>query len=244
MKNTSVIVAFLQNAWVRDPECLQYSIARHNEAFRLDMLRRLLFAGCLTGRRLRAAFGPFCEQIVWEECTREIADNPRVVLPAQPEHIADVIYRLKPIAVLAFGNHAFKNVSEVYAGKLFRAPHPAARQAATAERLADTATLLDVYLNKPHLPALSPRHLAALRAVRDGDWRKGCVYGYQFDDRSSALCKCERAGLVECTLGCHISKRWALTDEGRAALARARCESREPPASALDSRMKCARLLT
>ena len=238
MKNTSVIVAFLQNAWVRDPECLQYSIARHNEAFRLDMLRRLLFAGCLTGRRLRAAFGPFCEQIVWEECTREIADNPRVVLPAQPEHIADVIYRLKPIAVLAFGNHAFKNVSEVYAGKLFRAPHPAARQAATAERLADTATLLDVYLNKPHLPALSPRHLAALRAVRDGDPWAGCMNPDHARIRARAMRECRRMALLS------SGARWALTCHGRDALARARCESREPPASALDSRMKCARLLT
>ena len=69
-------LAFLQNMWVRDPERVKRDIARYGEECRLTYIEYCLFAGCLTGRRLRQAFGEdLLDRIVWEESTREIAGN-------------------------------------------------------------------------------------------------------------------------------------------------------------------------
>jgi len=141
-------LAFLQNAWVRDPDRLCETLARHDEAFRLVMLRRLLFSGCVTGRRLRIAFGPLCEQIVWEECTREIAGDPRTILPADRVHIAAAILRHAPCVVIAFGKHAADAVARLpNAGDipLIFAPHPAARQPATMAMLKTAADRVRVH---------------------------------------------------------------------------------------------------
>lgn len=141
-------VAFLQNAWVRDPDRLRKTFASHDEAFRLEMLRRLLFAGCVTGRRLRAAFGDLCEVIVWEECTREIAGSPKVIIPADPVHIAKVIETINPPIVIAFGQHAGKAVRPVCTRPLLFAPHPAARQASTPSLLEKAAEMMKMHMGK------------------------------------------------------------------------------------------------
>ena len=51
------VLAFLQNMWVIDPKRIEASITRHGEAYRRRLIAYALFAGCLTGRRLRMAFG-------------------------------------------------------------------------------------------------------------------------------------------------------------------------------------------
>lgn len=128
-------VAFMQNQWVRDPERVKALIARHGEPYRRRLIATALFAGCLSGRRLKAAFGDACRRIVWEESTREIAGDPRTVFPADPVHIQAVIAEIKPTVVLTFGRIAGAAVVPLWTGNLIASPHPAARQADTMERL-------------------------------------------------------------------------------------------------------------
>ncbi len=128
-------VAFLQNMWVKDPARVRLMIEHHGEEYRLRVMKYFLFAGCLTGRRLRAAFGDLCEEIVWEQSTREIADNPKTIFPAQPEHIKAVLEHHKPDAVLTFGRIARDAVSPLWKGILIACPHPAARQPDTMAKL-------------------------------------------------------------------------------------------------------------
>lgn len=143
-----MIVAFLQNAWVRDPARLEKMFAQQDEQFRRRMLASLLFMGCVTGRRLKSAFGEeLCDAIVWEETTRVIAGDPKTILPAQPEHIRAVLNELKPAAVLALGAIAAKSVFAVmsdcqHKAILITAPHPAARQADVMQRLRDAGKQL------------------------------------------------------------------------------------------------------
>jgi len=127
------IVAFLQNMWVRDPARVREGIKQHGEEYRRRVMAYSLFAGCLTGRRLKAALGEeLCNKIIWEECTREIAGNPLYVPAPQPDHIRQVLQTEKPDVVLAFGKVASNAVSLVVSENPFKcvfltALHPAAR---------------------------------------------------------------------------------------------------------------------
>lgn len=125
------IVAFLQNMWVREPSKLKAMLARNDEAYRRDMCKRLLFAGCVTGRRLRQGLGDLCDEIIWEECTREIADNPRDILPPQRDHIRAVLTEIQPAIIVAFGRVAasavFEHGRDVVKAEFLTCCHPAAR---------------------------------------------------------------------------------------------------------------------
>lgn len=130
-------VAFLQNMWVRNPDRVKAVFAREGEAFRLKYIKYALFAGCLTGRRLKVVFGQeACSEIVWEETTREIAGDAKTIFPPQPGHIQAVLAQHQPDIVLAFGtiasNALYKILQRTPPGKtlplLITAPHPAARQ--------------------------------------------------------------------------------------------------------------------
>lgn len=67
-----MILAFMQNMWVKDPSRVKAMIDRQPDEFkrrefRLQITKRLLFAGCKSGRVLRAVFGDLCDEIIWEE---------------------------------------------------------------------------------------------------------------------------------------------------------------------------------
>ena len=129
-------LAFLQNMWVRDPDRVRRDIARLGEDYRNRIIEFFLFRGCLTGRRIRHAFGDeLLAQITWEESTREIAGNPRQIFPPDPAHILAALTLHRPAVVLTFGRIAGDAVQALWAGPLIRVPHPAARQADTCMRL-------------------------------------------------------------------------------------------------------------
>lgn len=133
-------VAFLQNMWVKNPERVRWMIAQNGERYRRRLIEMLLFAGCLTGRRLRAAFGDeLLAGIVWEETTRQIAGDPKTIFPTDLEHICGVLAEEKPDVVLTFGKIAYAAVAPVWTGGLIAAPHPAARQADVVFRLTEAA---------------------------------------------------------------------------------------------------------
>lgn len=131
----------MQNLWVRDPEKVGTMFRRHGEAFRLQFIQYALFRGCLTGRRLKSAFGDDCKRIIWEESTKQIAGDPKTIFPADHLHMVDVIRTYKPTVIITFGRIAHEALQAVFENHNFAGtcviilPHPAARQATVPARL-------------------------------------------------------------------------------------------------------------
>lgn len=140
------VLAFLQNMWVKDPARVKASIARHGEAFRLELMRRFLFAGCKTGRNLTKTFGDeLLAQMTFEETTREIAGDAKTILLVDTHHIHECIEKHRPRIVVAFGQIAHDAVSMVadqWTGQPFvyvKAHHPASRHPASWNSLLEAA---------------------------------------------------------------------------------------------------------
>lgn len=101
------ILGVLQNQWVRDPERTRALIAEKGPEYRRRLLHYALFAGCLTGRRLKAWLGDeLCGQIEWEEASPEITGHSSGNPKPDPEHVRAAIERVRPDVVLAFGVNA------------------------------------------------------------------------------------------------------------------------------------------
>jgi len=129
------IVAFLQNMWVRNPE-LARRILKRTPEFRERLIAYSLFAGCLTGRRLKAALGEeLCHTIVWEEASPVIADNPKDYHPPDAEQIKAVLAKHRPDVVLCFSRGAEKAIQQVCSCRMISAPHPATRSKDIVARL-------------------------------------------------------------------------------------------------------------
>lgn len=103
-----IILAILQNQWVRDPETVRKAIAASSnpKAYRRRFNAYALFAGCMTGRRLRKEFGELCDTIVWEEASPEIGGHSASSFPADLDHIRAVIADVKPNIIIGFGKIA------------------------------------------------------------------------------------------------------------------------------------------
>lgn len=135
------VVAFLQNQWFRDPERIKKIIAdtvdresehggRDEAGVREFYIASFLFMGCLTGKRLRSVFGEdLCNEIVWEEVSREIGGHASSVFPADLNHMRDVIGRHKPDVILAFGKLAENAIRNIRpnVNRIISGPHPTAR---------------------------------------------------------------------------------------------------------------------
>ncbi len=66
------VLGLLQNMWFKDPERAKKTLAfyyeKKGDGGRERFISDMLFFGCLTGRRLRQAFGEErCDEIIWEE---------------------------------------------------------------------------------------------------------------------------------------------------------------------------------
>ena len=142
------MLAILQNQWFRDPERVRGFIAAADDPadYRRRFLSRALFAGCLTGRRLRAAFGAdLCREIIWEEASPEIGGHSSSVFPADRAHVAEVIRLHLPDIILAFGKVAQNGLAGLFpAERIIAASHPAARGEGTVPALVQAALRLRV----------------------------------------------------------------------------------------------------
>lgn len=139
------VVAFLQNMWVRDPERMKRAFAEDTTGkLRLRMIEYCLFAGCLTGRRLKAAFGDWCEDIIWEEASPVISGDPKEYHAADPLHIASVLHEHKPQVVLCFTRAGEKVIRAACGDGVHFIPvvHPACRGIGTVGQLKDAARQL------------------------------------------------------------------------------------------------------
>ncbi|RJP48773.1 MAG: hypothetical protein C4586_08660 [Anaerolineaceae bacterium] len=140
-----VILAFLQNMWVREPEKVRAWLDKNPHLWN-RAVTGFLFSGCLTGRRIKACFGDLVEKMTFEECTREIAGDSRTICPPNTAHIEACIEKYKPTVVVTFGRiaaeavrpiwHAWSTLTPEY---FIALPHPAARQVDTISKLKSAA---------------------------------------------------------------------------------------------------------
>lgn len=101
--NELTIVAFLQNMWVRPHQVARVSRFDPLSEERKRMTAYALFAGCVTGRRLKRALGEdICSRIVWQEASPVVADNPRDYHPPDLQHVRAVLNKYQPQLVLCF----------------------------------------------------------------------------------------------------------------------------------------------
>lgn len=131
------VLCILQNQWFKDPEAVKKIFDRwpHKRNY---LIASYLFMGCLTGRRLRSAFGEeLCDEIIWEEASPQVGGVSSSRFPADPKHIADAIIKHQPSIVIALGSIASSGVmaamsrivqDERFQFQLITGPHPAARQ--------------------------------------------------------------------------------------------------------------------
>lgn len=156
------IVAFLQNQWFNDPEgvrtmlnrqrdCVGYTQEQMRARVRRRLIHYALFAGCLTGRRLKKAFGDMTNDIVWEEGSSEIGGKASAFFPPDVSHISAVIEEEKPDIILCFGASNRPVIEKLCPWpnspiRVIYMPHPAARHATVSQELADGAMSLQLAL--------------------------------------------------------------------------------------------------
>lgn len=142
----SAILGLLQNQWVRHPARVEAILSRHDATFRRRYLGALLFFGSLTGKRLRAAFGERCDRIVWENASPVIGARSNAAPSPDLQHVRRALTEVQPRVVLAFGQRSRWAIERTqWRGPLIAGPHPAARMANVAERLAAMCKQLEFY---------------------------------------------------------------------------------------------------
>ncbi|HLL52629.1 MAG TPA: hypothetical protein VK447_03725 [Myxococcaceae bacterium] len=133
------VLALMQNQWFRNPERVRDLMeGPHRRAY----IHIYLFAGCLTGRRIEAAFGDLCDRrggdgglITFEEASPQIGGHASSRFPADMAHLRRVVADVRPKLVLAFGRIAGDALPLVWTGPSIIGPHPAARGGDVVPRL-------------------------------------------------------------------------------------------------------------
>jgi hypothetical protein len=142
-----IVLAFLQNQWFRNPQRVQEKIALYGEEYRCKFVAYALFAGCLTGRRLRQGLGQdWCDAIIWEEASPVITDRASGCPPPDREHIRAAIKAHRPHVVLCLSKPAQPVVCaecESACIRLLTASHPAARHNGVMGELRNLRARLD-----------------------------------------------------------------------------------------------------
>lgn len=144
------ILGLLQNQWVREVSRVKALYARRPHQ-RRQVTAMLLFAGSLTGRRLRRALGDWCERIEWEEASPVITARPRGIrLNGEPDHVQRAIDEVEPRIVIAFGQLARVTLESTnWVGVTIAGPHPASRVANIHEQLCAVRTALEAHAPQP-----------------------------------------------------------------------------------------------
>lgn len=106
-------LAILQNQWFKRPDRVRSIYARH-PGHRERINRDFLFMGCLTGRRLVAAFGDdIIEQIAFENASPKIGGCSSSRFDGDAGHVDRVICEHRPEFIIAFGSEAQLTVSSL-----------------------------------------------------------------------------------------------------------------------------------
>lgn len=152
---TSVpVLGLLQNQWFKDPSRIPRVIAQYERHLppaqaRARFIRDMLFFGCLTGRRIRQAFGEgLLDLMTFEEVSPEIGGSPASVFPPDIRHVTGVLMTFRPRIVVLFGKVAAEALNDQslaavvrtqLAARLIYTVHPTARGADVPARLREAA---------------------------------------------------------------------------------------------------------
>jgi hypothetical protein len=144
------VIAFLQNMWVRDPDKVRKMIERDTTGeLRGRIIEYALFAGCLTGRRLKAALGEeWCERIIWEEASPVITGEAKTAPPPDPTHIHYSLLKHQPDLVICLSQPAEPVIRKLCECWIIVGPHPAARQATVVAQLQNLKVLLELFAER------------------------------------------------------------------------------------------------
>lgn len=141
-------LAIMQNQWFKNPERMRRMLEQTFEGNRPRFIKTFLFWSCLSGQRLRKAFGEErCDQFIWEEASPLMGDKPGAVFPPDHEHLKLILETYKPRIVLAFGKVAaaglapFERPGQPFT--VINGPHPAARNAMTVTALSQMAQIYE-----------------------------------------------------------------------------------------------------
>lgn len=150
MSDEPHVVAFLQNQWFKNHDAARATLERFpNQRERL--CRAWLFMGCLTGQRLKRAFGDdWCLRIIWENASDKIGGASSSCFPPDPDHIKRVLAKFNPIVVLLFGKVA-KQVEpfvDQSSCLIITGMHPAARRPDVRDNLRGMALTLSKHILK------------------------------------------------------------------------------------------------
>jgi hypothetical protein len=146
------VLAVLQNQWFNDPDRVREIVSDMTRRERRRWDSAMLFMGCLSGRRLKRAFG---EDAVYEwettNASAEIGGQSAARFPADLDHLRAEIEDVQPDLILAFGKIAAVALPRVWNGPLIIGPHPAARPPIDAPaELARMAGELEAWRLKMH----------------------------------------------------------------------------------------------
>lgn len=126
-ENNVTILGLLQNQWAYNPKRVREGLDRATPENRHKLIRYML-AGSRSGRRLKEALGTWFDEIVWDNASPVITSRPSGTPPGDAEHVRNVIARVQPEIILAFGRIAYDTVLAAgWKRTLIRGPHPAAR---------------------------------------------------------------------------------------------------------------------
>lgn len=130
------ILGLLQNQWARNPARVRETLDRATPENRRTLMRYMLMQST-SGRRLRAALGEVCHEIVWDNASPIITRRSDGRPLADLAYVSALLAAMGPDLVLAFGQVAQAAVRDTgWAGPVFAAPHPAARGSAVQGQLA------------------------------------------------------------------------------------------------------------
>lgn len=131
-----MILALLQNQWSSKPAELQRVMDRHPVGpRRRQIIKRLLFYGCTTGKRLQDAFGTMLDRIEFENTSPRVGGSSSSYFGSDKAHLLAVVRECQPDLILAFGAVAQRGLEDIgwishsgpWAGRAILGPHPAAR---------------------------------------------------------------------------------------------------------------------
>ena len=158
------ILAFLQNQWFDDPEgvkamlnrqreCGEYTQEQMRERVRRRLIHYALFAGCLTGRRLKQVFGEMTNKIIWEEGSREIGGKASSFFPPDDAHIIATVGTEMPDIILCFGSANRKVMQSRFPWPIcgfpvIYMPHPAARHATVMDELREGEMAMQILISE------------------------------------------------------------------------------------------------
>lgn len=151
------VVAFLQNCWF-PPDTPRVIINRYLTD---EKYRRIVLSRSMSGKRLVRAFGPYYNEIWWDNASVNVADRPQGRFPHNITHMSSVIQAVRPLAIVCLGSVALQGIREInntlegqatyaYNGErcvpYHYCPHPNARGITQAQLNEFAKIIIDKYL--------------------------------------------------------------------------------------------------